>query len=167
MAVDTATLASILAYRLDDLFLRVASRCVAVVCARITPDQKAAVASMVRHGLGKCTLAIGDGANDVHMLQMANIGVGLRGREGSQAANHSDYVIAEFRHLSRLLLVHGQWSYRRVSLTLLYMFYKNALLVLPQWLFGYFSLFSGQNFYYEWVYQVSIVARNTSKCQVG
>lgn len=42
-------------------------------------------------------LAIGDGANDVAMIQSANIGVGIMGKEGRQAVNNSDYAIGQFR----------------------------------------------------------------------
>jgi phospholipid-translocating ATPase len=61
------------------------------------------------------TLAIGDGANDVSMIQAADVGVGISGEEGLQAVNSSDYAIAQFRFLTRLLFVHGHWSYVRNS----------------------------------------------------
>lgn len=67
-------------------------------------------------GTHKTTLAIGDGANDVGMIQEADIGVGISGVEGMQAAMSSDYAIAQFRFLERLLLVHGHWCYRRISM---------------------------------------------------
>ena len=60
------------------------------------------------------SLAIGDGANDVAMIQKADVGVGISGNEGLQAANSSDFAIAQFRFLERLLLVHGRWSYYRM-----------------------------------------------------
>jgi magnesium-transporting ATPase (P-type) len=85
---------------------------------------------MVKDGLGVMTLAIGDGANDVSMIQAADVGVGISGEEGLQAVNSSDYAIAQvsegfwfvlaslliigqFRFLKKLLLVHGHWSYAR------------------------------------------------------
>lgn len=61
------------------------------------------------------TLAIGDGANDVPMLQEADIGVAIAGNEGMQAVRASDFAIGQFKFLARLLLVHGTWSYRRIS----------------------------------------------------
>lgn len=61
------------------------------------------------------TLSIGDGANDVAMIQEANIGCGLVGLEGSQAAMSADYAFGQFRFLTKLLLVHGRWSYQRVA----------------------------------------------------
>lgn len=70
-----------------------------------------------RRGVG-VTLAIGDGANDVGMIQAANVGVGIAGREGMQAAMASDVSVARFRFLVDLLLVHGRWSYRRIALVI-------------------------------------------------
>ena len=70
------------------------------------------------------TLAIGDGANDVPMIQQAHIGIGIAGQEGMQAVLASDYAIGQFSFLSRLLLVHGRWNYRRMALLVCYMFYK-------------------------------------------
>ena len=83
------------------------------MCCRVSPKQKASVVNLVRNGLDTMTLAIGDGANDVSMIQAADVGVGISGEEGLQAVNSSDYAIAQFRYLKRLLLVHGHWSYAR------------------------------------------------------
>src|ERR1700722_1701623 len=70
------------------------------------------------------TLSIGDGANDVAMIQEANIGCGLFGHEGSQAAMSADYAFGQFRFLTKLLLVHGRWSYQRVAEMHSNFFYK-------------------------------------------
>ena len=74
---------------------------------------------------GRITLAIGDGANDVGMIQAAHIGVGISGQEGMQAVMASDFAFAQFRFLERLLLVHGRYSYKRVAKFVCYFFYKN------------------------------------------
>ena len=78
------------------------------------------------------TLAIGDGANDVNMITAANVGIGIKGKEGHQAARASDYSVAEFRHIKRLLFVHGRENYRRNSTTIFYNFYKNMIMAMPQ-----------------------------------
>lgn len=70
--------------------------------------------SLIRKGAHKITLSIGDGANDVSMIQAAHIGIGISGQEGMQAVMASDFAIAQFRFLTDLLLVHGRWSYLRV-----------------------------------------------------
>jgi phospholipid-transporting ATPase len=77
-------------------------------------------------------LAIGDGANDVSMIQAAHVGVGISGQEGLQAARSADYSISQFRYLRKLLLVHGSWSYQRLSKLILYSFYKNITLYMTQ-----------------------------------
>lgn len=107
--------------------LTLGTQCRAVVCCRVSPMQKAKVVNMVKKGLKVMTLAIGDGANDVSMIQEANVGIGISGEEGRQAVMASDYAIAQFRYLGKLLLVHGRWSYLRTSEMILTFFYKNIM----------------------------------------
>jgi phospholipid-transporting ATPase len=90
-----------------------AQTCRAVVCCRMTPMQKAEVVELVQSFGKHIVLAVGDGANDVAMIQAANVGVGITGEEGMRAASVSDYSIAQFHFLRRLLLVHGTWNYER------------------------------------------------------
>ena len=92
-----------------------------MICCRVSPIQKAEVVQMVQESAvgHQISLAIGDGANDVAMIQKADVGVGISGNEGLQAANSSDFAIAQFRFLARLLFVHGAWNYMRVSKVLL------------------------------------------------
>ncbi|TPX31537.1 hypothetical protein SmJEL517_g05155 [Synchytrium microbalum] len=113
-----------------ELLLELGCRCKAVVCARVSPLQKARVVELVRKGLNALTLAIGDGANDVSMIQEAEVGVGISGKEGLQAVMAADYAIPQFRFLARLLLVHGKWAYVRTAGLIFNYFYKNVL-----WLF--------------------------------
>lgn len=81
----------------------------AVVIYRASPSQKADVVNFIKaRAKGKMTLAIGDGANDVNMIQSAHIGVGIKGKEGNQASMFADYSIPEFRGLRRLLFWHGR-----------------------------------------------------------
>lgn len=79
------------------------------------------VTSMVKKGAQKITLSIGDGANDVSMIQAAHVGVGISGLEGMQAVMASDFAIAQFRYLADLLLVHGRWSYLRICKVLCFL----------------------------------------------
>ncbi|KIM33227.1 hypothetical protein M408DRAFT_61361 [Serendipita vermifera MAFF 305830] len=111
------------------LLLQIGLRCEAVVCCRVSPLQKAQLVHMIKDNLGVLTLAIGDGANDVSMIQAADIGVGISGEEGLQAVNSSDYAIAQFRYIKRLLLVHGHWSYARNANMIGNFFYKNLVMV--------------------------------------
>ncbi|KAF1318028.1 Phospholipid-transporting atpase drs2, partial [Globisporangium splendens] len=134
-----------------ELLLSVAEKCVAVIACRVSPAQKAQLVHLVRDNSPKVrTLAIGDGANDVSMIQAAHVGVGISGQEGMQAANSSDYAIAQFRFLSRLLLVHGRWNYVRMGKLILYIFYKNVMMNLTQFWYMIFTGFSGQKFFLEW-----------------
>lgn len=132
-------------------FLRLATLCKAVICCRVSPLQKAQVVSLVKDNIGSSiTLAIGDGANDVSMIQSANVGIGISGLEGLQAARASDYSIAQFKFLQQLLFVHGRWNYRRISRLILYSFYKNIGLYLTQFWFCVVNGFSGQSLYDQW-----------------
>ena len=88
---------------------------------------QAYIVRIVKEELGMHTLAIGDGANDVSMIQTADVGVGISGQEGMQAVMASDFAISRFKYLERLLLVHGHWNYDRLARMVLYFFYKNAV----------------------------------------
>jgi phospholipid-transporting ATPase len=87
------------------------------------------------------TLAIGDGANDVSMIQAAHVGIGIYGREGMQALAASDYAIGQFRFLSKLLFVHGIWNYKRLCKVILYSFYKNICLYVIEVFKNYLFIF--------------------------
>jgi P-type E1-E2 ATPase len=115
-----------------------------VICCRVTPLQKAMVVELIKKNKKAVTLAIGDGANDVSMIKAAHIGVGISGQEGMQAVLASDYSIAQFRFLERLLLVHGRWSYYRMCKFLRYFFYKNFAFTLCHFWFAFFCGFSAQ-----------------------
>ncbi|KAK7864499.1 hypothetical protein R5R35_003115 [Gryllus longicercus] len=130
--------------QLEKLFLDVASQCKSVICCRVTPLQKAMVVELIKKNKKARTLAIGDGANDVSMIKAAHIGVGVSGQEGMQAVLASDYSIAQFRFLERLLLVHGRWSYYRMCKFLRYFFYKNFAFTLCHFWFAFFCGFSAQ-----------------------
>lgn len=116
--------------------------CEGVICCRVSPLQKALVVKLVKDGIGAMTLAIGDGANDVSMIQAADVGVGISGEEGLQAVNSSDYAIAQFRFLKRLLLVHGHWSYARNGTMILNFFYKNIVCIGVLWWFQIYCAWS-------------------------
>ena len=135
-------------------FLITATLCKAVIACRVSPGQKASIIKMVKEGIKPrpMTLAIGDGANDVNMIQEAEVGVGISGKEGLQAVNSSDFAIAQFRFLKRLLLVHGRWSYVRMSKVVLYSFYKNVVITMALFCFNAFTGFSGTSFFESLVY---------------
>uniref|UniRef100_A0A8C0UNV4 Phospholipid-transporting ATPase n=1 Tax=Cyanistes caeruleus TaxID=156563 RepID=A0A8C0UNV4_CYACU len=94
-------------------FMELACQCPAVVCCRCAPTQKAQIVRLLQERTGKLTCAVGDGGNDVSMIQEADCGVGVEGKEGKQASLAADFSITQFKHLGRLLMVHGRNSYKR------------------------------------------------------
>ncbi|DAZ98689.1 TPA: hypothetical protein N0F65_008815 [Lagenidium giganteum] len=131
-----------------ETFMELATQCSSVVACRLSPMQKAQVVALMKSAPGApLTLAVGDGGNDVSMIQEAHVGIGIYGHEGMQAVRAADFAIATFRHLSRLLLVHGRWNHRRVAKVILFSFYKNMALIMTLFLFSLSNGFSGQTLY--------------------
>lgn len=129
LVIDGKTLTFILDLKsnLTVPFLELTRYCSSVLCCRSTPLQKAFLVKVVKEEMKMSTLAIGDGANDVSMIQMADIGIGICGQEGMQAVMASDFAIAKFKILEKLLLVHGHLNYDRLAKLIIYFFYKNAV----------------------------------------
>ena len=128
-------------FEFQQRILKILQKCRAVICCRVSPIQKAQMVFLVKNNVpNTITLAIGDGANDVPMIRAAHVGIGISGQEGLQAVMASDYAIGQFRFLQELLLIHGAWNYRRISLLVLYSFYKNCMVSMTQFYFGYVLL---------------------------
>lgn len=144
LVISGHSLAHALCPNREELFLSVSCQCKSVICCRVTPLQKALVVDLVKRHKKVITLSIGDGANDVSMLKMAHIGVGISGQEGMQAVLASDFSIAQFSYLERLILVHGRWSYFRMCKFLRYFFYKNFSFTLCNLWYAFFCGFSAQ-----------------------
>lgn len=140
---------------LRDLLLDLTMRCKSVVGCRVSPDQKKEMVRLVKDNVPLArTLAIGDGANDVAMIQEAHVGVGIRGEEGTQAVNSADYAISQFRFLGDLMLKHGRYNYIRMSNLICYMFYKNIFMSMGMFWFNFNNGFSGQKYYTEGAIQL-------------
>ena len=143
--------------RAQEALVDVGDACVAVIGCRVSPKQKRDIVKLVKdnieakRGVAPMTLAIGDGANDVSMIQEAHIGVGISGNEGMQAVRSADYAIGQFRFLKRLMLVHGRWNYRRVCAVILYSFYKGIAFNMTLFCFGFFNGSSGTTLYESWL----------------
>ncbi|KAG9321717.1 hypothetical protein KVV02_006631 [Mortierella alpina] len=127
--------------------IKLSDVCFSVICCRASPLQKALVVELIRRGKKTVCLAIGDGANDVSMIQAANIGVGIAGQEGMQAAMASDYSITQFRFIRKLVIVHGHWGYMRIAEMILNFFFKNVLWVGAVLWFQIYCGFSAMLFY--------------------
>ncbi|XP_064898103.1 phospholipid-transporting ATPase IK isoform X4 [Columba livia] len=134
----------------EKAFVDLAASCQAVICCRVTPRQKALIVQLVKKHKKATTLAIGDGANDVNMIKTADIGVGISGLEGMQAVQCSDYALAQFSYLQRLLLIHGRWAYLRICKFLRCFFYKTFAGLMTQVWFAFHSGFTAQPLYEGW-----------------
>lgn len=137
------------------------------ICCRLSPSQKADLVSLAHHFGNAITLSIGDGANDVNMIQTARIGVGISGKEGPQAAQASDFEIAQFRFLQQLLFIHGRYGYRRICTFICYYFYKNITLVFSEIWFAIMCGFSGQIFFLDWLPMLYNILWTSWPCMLG
>lgn len=133
------------------VFIELCTKVDSVICCRASPSQKALMVTNIRNAdKSVVTLAIGDGANDIAMIQSADIGVGIAGEEGLQASRSSDYSIGQFRFLLKLLFVHGRYNYIRTGKFVLCTFYKELTFYLTQLIFQRYTLFSGSSLYEPW-----------------
>ena len=124
-----------------------------IVFYRTNPNQKVEIVRLLK-SRGKAVLAVGDGANDVNMIQEADVGVGIMGEEGKQAENASDFSIPRFEFLLPLIFNFGRISYFRNTQLILYFYYKNFIFTIPQFLFG-FVCFTSQQIFYNSFYIMS------------
>ena len=128
-------------------FMDLASACPAVVCCRCSPEQKAEVVRLIQQHTGKRTAAIGDGGNDVSMIQAACTGVGIVGKEGMQASLASDFSLTQFSHVARLLLVHGRNSYKRSASLSQFVIHRGLIITAMQAIFSAVFYFSSVSLY--------------------
>lgn len=151
LIIDGKSLNCLLSKEIQYEFLRLATSCCTVICCRATPKNKAELVEFIKVHSEESTLAIGDGANDVGMIQAAHVGVGIYGCEGTQALSASDYAIGQFQFLARLLFVHGMWNYNRVCKVILYSYYKNICLYAIELWYQFDNGFSGQILFERWL----------------
>lgn len=123
-------------------FMQVSLQLEAVVCCRCTPTQKADVARMIQEYSGKRVCCIGDGGNDVSMIQAADVGIGIVGKEGRQASLAADFSVNQFSHLCRLLIWHGRNSYKRTAKLALFVIHRGVVIASMQAVFSAMFYFS-------------------------
>ncbi|KAM7283318.1 probable phospholipid-transporting ATPase IIA isoform X2 [Ixodes scapularis] len=117
-------------------FMELACQCPAVVCCRCSPTQKAEVVRLIKQYTDKTTCAVGDGGNDVSMIQEADAGIGIVGREGNQASLAADFSVTQFHHIARLLLVHGRYSYKRSAALSQFVIHRGLIISTMQAVFS-------------------------------
>ena len=129
--------------------MEIIDRFISVLACRFSPRQKSDIVNIVReHKPSSVTLAVGDGANDVNMIITAHVGVGITGKEGAQAARASDFSIQQFKNLKRLIFAHGREAYRRNTQLIYYIFWKDMILAMPNFWYGFYQGFSGNTIFY-------------------
>ncbi|KAI7866462.1 phospholipid-translocating P-type ATPase [Spinellus fusiger] len=120
----------------NEEFIEIATRLPVVVCCRCSPTQKAEITRLIKHRTKKRVLCIGDGGNDVSMIQAADVGVGIVGKEGRQASLAADFSVTQFSHLTKLLLWHGRNSYKRSAKLSQFVIHRGLIISVMQAVFS-------------------------------
>ena len=108
-----------------------------VVCCRCSPTQKRIIVKNIKKYIGTGrTAAVGDGGNDVAMIQEADVGIGIVGKEGLQASLAADYSIKEFKSLSTLLLWWGRIAYKNTATMSNFIIHRGLIISLNQFIFS-------------------------------
>jgi len=121
---------------LEELFFEVSALAPSVCICRCSPTQKAIVARCIKQYTGKRIACVGDGGNDVAMIQEADVGIGIVGKEGMQASLAADFSILEFSHMRRLILWHGRLSYKRSSVLAQFIIHRGLIISIIQAVFS-------------------------------
>jgi phospholipid-translocating ATPase len=132
-------------------FIEIATKLSAVVACRCSPTQKADVARLIRKHTKKRVCCIGDGGNDVSMIQAADVGVGIVGKEGKQASLAADFSVTQFSFLTKLLLWHGRNSYRRSAKLAQFVIHRGLIISVMQAVFSAIFFFAPIALYQGWL----------------
>ncbi|VUC24232.1 unnamed protein product [Clonostachys rosea] len=132
-------------------FISVAVLLPTVVACRCSPTQKADVAKLIREYTKKRVCCIGDGGNDVSMIQAADVGVGIVGKEGRQASLAADFSIDQFYHLVKLLVWHGRNSYKRSAKLAQFVIHRGLIIAVCQTVFSIARKFEPEGLYKDWL----------------
>ena len=120
---------------ISSLFFETARKAPAVICCRCLPTQKAFITEKLKEITGAIVAGIGDGGNDVALIQSADVGVGIYGKEGIQAALASDFSISTFKDLNSLMFWHGRLAYKRSSLLSQFVIHRGIIITIMQAIF--------------------------------
>ncbi|KAI1498470.1 hypothetical protein F5X99DRAFT_393267 [Biscogniauxia marginata] len=136
-------------FRLE--FISVAVRLPTVVACRCSPTQKADIAKLIKEFTKKRVCCIGDGGNDVSMIQAADVGVGIVGKEGRQASLAADFSIEQFCHLTKLLVWHGRNSYKRSAKLAQFVIHRGLIIAVCQTMYSIAIKFEPEGLYKDWL----------------
>ncbi|KAK4928668.1 putative aminophospholipid-translocase, partial [Elasticomyces elasticus] len=150
LLIDGQSLQLYLTYH-RDAFISLAVVLPAVIACRCSPTQKADVARLIRAYTKKRVCCIGDGGNDVSMIQAADVGVGIVGKEGRQASLAADFSITQFAHLTKLLVWHGRNSYKRSAKLAQFVIHRGLIISVCQTVFSIASKFEPIALYRDWL----------------
>ena len=150
LLIDGESLSIYLNYFPNEFF-EISKKLPAVIACRCTPQQKADVAILIKQLTGKRVCCIGDGGNDVSMIQCADVGVGIVGKEGKQASIAADFSITQFCHLTKLLLWHGRNSYKRSAKLSQFVIHRGLIISVCQVVYSISSSFEPLALYQGWL----------------
>ena len=132
LVIDGQSLQLMLSHFRDE-FMQIAMRLPVVVACRCSPTQKAEITQLIKiKSKHKRVAAIGDGGNDVSMIQAADVGIGIVGKEGKQASLAADYSITQFEYITKLLVWHGRNSYKRSSKLAQFIIHRGLIISVMQ-----------------------------------
>lgn len=132
-------------------FISVAVLLPAVIACRCSPTQKAEIAELIRQYTKKRVCCIGDGGNDVSMIQAADVGIGIVGKEGKQASLAADFSITHFHHLTKLLVWHGRNSYKRSAKLAQFIMHRGLIISICQTMYSIASHFEPKGLFINWL----------------
>ncbi|BFZ62319.1 Putative aminophospholipid-translocase [Saitoella coloradoensis] len=132
-------------------FVGVATVLPAVIACRCTPTQKADIAMMIKEYTKRRVCCIGDGGNDVSMIQAADVGVGIVGKEGKQASLAADFSVLQFSFLTKLLLWHGRNSYKRSAKLAQFVIHRGLVIAVCQTVFSVSSQYAPIALHQGWL----------------
>ena len=150
LLIDGDSLSYFLTYYRQD-FISVAVLLPAVIACRCSPTQKADIATLIRQFTRKRVLCIGDGGNDVSMIQAADVGVGIVGKEGRQASLAADFSITTFHHLTKLLVWHGRNSYKRSAKLAQFVIHRGLIISVCQTFYSIATQLQPHALYRDWL----------------
>ena len=150
LLIDGDSLSHLLTNHRHD-FITLAVPLPAVIACRCTPTQKADITTLIRHHTHKRVCAIGDGGNDVSMIQAADIGIGIVGKEGRQASLAADFSITTFHHLTKLLVWHGRNSYKRSAKLAQFIIHRGLIISVAQTFYSITNNLHPDVLYRDWL----------------